>query len=34
VQSRCGSAAEITSWVEKNFTATDVGGTTVYDLQG
>jgi 4-amino-4-deoxy-L-arabinose transferase-like glycosyltransferase len=28
-----GAAAEITAWVEQNFTAMDVGGTTVYDLQ-
>lgn len=28
-----GSAAEITAWVVQNFTAMDVGGTTVYDLQ-
>lgn len=28
-----GSAAQIASWVEQNFTARDVGGTTVYDLQ-
>lgn len=28
-----GSAAQISSWVEQNFTARDVGGTTVYDLQ-
>jgi 4-amino-4-deoxy-L-arabinose transferase-like glycosyltransferase len=27
-----GSAAEITRWVEQNFTGMDVGGTTVYDL--
>ena len=25
-------AAEITAWVQKNFTPMDVGGTTVYDL--
>ena len=24
---------DITTWVEQNFTPTDVGGTTVYDLQ-
>ena len=30
---RTGTAADITTWVEKNFTKTDVGGTTVYDLQ-
>lgn len=28
-----GSAAEITTWVKQNFTPTDVGGTSVYDLQ-
>ena len=27
------SSSQITSWVEQNFTSTDVGGTTVYDLQ-
>ncbi len=27
-----GAAAEITSWVKRNFAAIDVGGTTVYDL--
>ncbi|BCK57796.1 glycosyltransferase family 39 protein [Nocardia wallacei] len=27
-----GSAAEITAWVQEHFTATTVGGTTVYDL--
>ena len=27
-----GSAAEITAWVQQNFTPVDVGGTTVYDL--
>ena len=27
-----GSAGDITSWVQQNFTAIDVGGTTVYDL--
>jgi 4-amino-4-deoxy-L-arabinose transferase-like glycosyltransferase len=27
-----GAAQEITQWVEQNFTAIDVGGTTVYDL--
>ncbi|MBX7456375.1 glycosyltransferase family 39 protein [Mycolicibacterium sp. 3033] len=27
-----GSAAEITSWVAKNFASEDVGGATVYDL--
>jgi 4-amino-4-deoxy-L-arabinose transferase-like glycosyltransferase len=27
-----GSSGEISTWVQKNFTATDVGGTTVYDL--
>lgn len=30
---RGGSAAEITAWVEQNFPASDVGGTTVYDLR-
>ncbi|MGA5465875.1 ArnT family glycosyltransferase [Mycobacterium sp. NPDC050041] len=30
---RDGSAAEITAWVEQNFPAGDVGGTTVYDLR-
>jgi 4-amino-4-deoxy-L-arabinose transferase-like glycosyltransferase len=28
-----GSAADITTWVKQNFTPTDVGGTSVYDLQ-
>jgi 4-amino-4-deoxy-L-arabinose transferase-like glycosyltransferase len=28
-----GSSADITAWVEKTFTKSDVGGTTVYDLQ-
>jgi 4-amino-4-deoxy-L-arabinose transferase-like glycosyltransferase len=28
-----GTAADITAWVEKTFTKTDVGGTEVYDLQ-
>ena len=27
-----GAASEITTWVEANFTATTIGGTTVYDL--
>lgn len=27
-----GSAADITTWVERNFTKLDVGGSTVYDL--
>ena len=27
-----GPAAQITTWVEQNFTATTIGGTTVYDL--
>ncbi|MBF6172041.1 ArnT family glycosyltransferase [Nocardia blacklockiae] len=27
-----GSASEITAWVQEHFTATTVGGTTVYDL--
>ena len=30
---RSGSAADITAWVEKTFTKSDAGGTTVYDLQ-
>jgi hypothetical protein len=30
---RSGTAGDITAWVEKTFTKTDVGGTTVYDLQ-
>jgi 4-amino-4-deoxy-L-arabinose transferase-like glycosyltransferase len=30
---RTGTAGEITTWVEQNFTKMDVGGTTVYDLQ-
>ncbi|QEM47654.1 ArnT family glycosyltransferase [Mycolicibacterium grossiae] len=30
---RDGSAADITAWVESTFTKSDVGGTTVYDLQ-
>ncbi len=29
-----GTASQITSWVEANFTATTVGGVTVYDLSG
>ncbi|BBY31153.1 glycosyltransferase family 39 protein [Mycolicibacterium sediminis] len=29
---RDGTATEIQSWIEANFTKTDVGGTTVYDL--
>jgi 4-amino-4-deoxy-L-arabinose transferase-like glycosyltransferase len=29
-----GTASAITSWVEANFTATTVGGVTVYDLSG
>jgi hypothetical protein len=29
-----GTASQITSWVESNFTATTIGGTTVYDLTG
>ncbi len=28
-----GSAADITTWVKQNFTPTDIGGTSVYDLQ-
>jgi hypothetical protein len=27
-----GTAAAIANWVEANFTATTIGGTTVYDL--
>ena len=27
-----GTASQITAWVEQNFTATTIGGTTVYDL--
>ena len=27
-----GTASEITAWVEANFAATTIGGTTVYDL--
>ena len=30
---RTGTASEITTWVDQNFTKMDVGGTTVYDLQ-
>ena len=30
---RGGSAGEITSWVEQTFAKSDVGGTTVYDLE-
>jgi 4-amino-4-deoxy-L-arabinose transferase-like glycosyltransferase len=30
---RGGSAGEITSWVERTFAKSDVGGTTVYDLE-
>ncbi|WP_353361012.1 glycosyltransferase family 39 protein [Mycobacterium sp.] len=29
---KSGPAQEITAWVKQNFTPTDVGGTTVYDL--
>ncbi len=29
-----GTSAQITAWVKANFTATTVGGTTVYDLSG
>ncbi|MFT4009192.1 MAG: glycosyltransferase family 39 protein [Nocardioidaceae bacterium] len=29
-----GTSSQITSWVEQNFTATTVGGVTVYDLSG
>jgi 4-amino-4-deoxy-L-arabinose transferase-like glycosyltransferase len=31
--SRSGSAGDITTWVQQNFTPIDAGGTTVYDLQ-
>ena len=31
--SKSGSAGDITTWVKQNFTPTDVGGTSVYDLQ-
>jgi hypothetical protein len=36
MQSASGSNAsqQIASWVVSNFTATTVGGTTVYDLSG
>jgi hypothetical protein len=27
-----GTSSAITSWVESNFTAKTVGGTTIYDL--
>lgn len=30
---RDGTAAEITAWVQENFTPVEVGGATVYDLQ-
>ena len=30
---KSGSASDITTWVQQNFTPTDVGGTTVYDLR-
>jgi len=30
---RAGAAADITAWVEKTFTKTEVDGATVYDLQ-
>lgn len=30
---RSGSAGDITTWVEQNFTRLDVGGAVVYDLQ-
>lgn len=30
---RSGSAGDITTWVQQNFTPIDVGGATVYDLQ-
>jgi 4-amino-4-deoxy-L-arabinose transferase-like glycosyltransferase len=29
-----GSGTQITQWVERNFTAQDVGGTEIYDLTG
>jgi 4-amino-4-deoxy-L-arabinose transferase-like glycosyltransferase len=29
---KSGSASDITTWVQQNFTPIDVGGTTVYDL--
>lgn len=29
-----GAASEIQAWVQANFTATTVGGTTVYQLTG
>jgi len=29
-----GSGTQITEWVQRNFTAQDVGGTEVYDLTG
>ena len=29
---KSGTASEITAWVERNFTAVNVGGTSVYDL--
>ncbi|GFJ89205.1 hypothetical protein Prum_028470 [Phytohabitans rumicis] len=29
-----GSGGEIATWVQENYTATTVGGTTVYDLRG
>lgn len=28
-----GSSSQIASWIEQNFTAMDIGGATVYDLQ-
>ena len=31
---RDGASGQITAWVEQTFTATTVGGTTVYDLRG
>ena len=33
-QGAAGTATAITSWVEANYTATTIGGTTVYDLSG
>ena len=29
---KSGNAAEITAWVQQNFTPIDVSGATVYDL--
>jgi hypothetical protein len=33
-QGATGTATAITAWVEANYTATTIGGTTVYDLSG